>query len=239
MRSSPDTKGSASARPRSVVRTPRHEFRRREGLYDVVGRARLERPGDGLVPAVGRDEDDRQAGEFGVLLHQFDAVGARKQQVEQDKGGLLDPDQARQLRRVAPSPAARTPPVTAHGERSAASADRRRPRGCGCARALSAIRSKIRGPGQPESPPITGTVKVKRAPCPGPRALRADAPSVRLHQPLADGQAQTVAHRFVLPAAAGALPEQERQPLRRHAPALVGHRDGYVPRRHASPRPGW
>ena len=52
-----------------------------------------------------------------------------------------------------------------------------------------------------------------------------------LHQPLADRQAEAGRSERALAIAAGevsVLAEQARQPLRRHAPALVGDRDGDV-----------
>ena len=54
---------------------------------------------------------------------------------------------------------------------------------------------------------------------------------MRLHQPLADGQAQAVAGGpagLFAADQAGVLAEQLRQLLRRHALAFVGHRDGHV-----------
>ena len=57
-------------------------------------------------------------------------------------------------------------------------------------------------------------------------ALGPDAPAMRLHQPLADGEAEAgPAGSAAGPARAGVLLEQPRQQLRRHAPALVGDRD--------------
>ena len=76
----------------------RRELGRREGLDQVVGRAPLQRPRDGLVAPVGGDEDDRQVGELGHGLHQLDAVGAAGQhQVEQHQAGALRPDDLREL----------------------------------------------------------------------------------------------------------------------------------------------
>ncbi|MCY4661747.1 MAG: hypothetical protein OXF93_18360 [Acidobacteria bacterium] len=63
----------------------------REGLDDVVGRARIERLGDGLFAAVGGDEDDRHVGELGDLPHQLDAVGVGQHQVEQHEPRPLGP----------------------------------------------------------------------------------------------------------------------------------------------------
>ena len=71
---------------------PRRQLCRREGLDDVVRRAGLERPDDGLVAAVARDEDHRQVGELRDGLHQLDAVGPGQHQVEQDQRGPLGAD---------------------------------------------------------------------------------------------------------------------------------------------------
>ena len=80
---------------------PRRQLSRRERLDDVVGRARLERPRDGLVAPVGGDEDDRQVGELGDGLHQLDAVGLGQHQVEQGQLRLLGPDDLGELAMVA------------------------------------------------------------------------------------------------------------------------------------------
>ena len=65
----------------------------------------------------------------------------------------------------------------------------------------------------------------------GAAARRPDAPAMGLHQPLADRQAEAGRSERALAIAAaetGMLAEQVRQPLRRHAPARVGDRDGDV-----------
>ena len=67
----------------------RHELGWRERLDDVVGRAALERPCDGLVPAVAGDEDDREIGQLRDLLHQLDPVRPGEHQVEEDEARLL------------------------------------------------------------------------------------------------------------------------------------------------------
>ena len=61
----------------------------------------------------------------------------------------------------------------------------------------------------------------------GAGALRADAPAVRLDEPLRDGEPEAVARRHARPAAA-VLAEQVRQQLGRHPAPLVGDRDGDV-----------
>ena len=61
---------------------PHHQFRRREGLDDVVGHAGLQWLRDGLDPAVGGNEDHRQVGERRQGTHQFDAVGTGQHQAE-------------------------------------------------------------------------------------------------------------------------------------------------------------
>ena len=76
---------------------PRRQFRRREGLDDIVDRALLQRLGDCFVPAVGGDEDDRSIGDLRNSLHDLDAVGAGEYQVEQDQVGLLRLDDPGQL----------------------------------------------------------------------------------------------------------------------------------------------
>jgi hypothetical protein len=80
---------------------PRRELGRRERLDEVVGGAPLQRPGDGLVAPVGRDEDDRDVGQLGDGLHELDAVGARQHQVEQHQAGALGPDDPGQVFGVA------------------------------------------------------------------------------------------------------------------------------------------
>ena len=86
--------------------------------------------------------------------------------------------------------------------------------GCGPSRRL---RAGVRT-GPPAAPwpasLITGIVKVNRVPLPAPAALGPDAASVRLHQPLADGQtqAETPAAAFAIAAGdASVLPEQVRR----------------------------
>ena len=64
-----------------------------------------------------------------------------------------------------------------------------------------------------------------------PVALGLDAAPVGLHDPLADGQAQAGPAELpspLLAVEARELPEQVRQPLRGHARAVVGHREGDV-----------
>ena len=78
---------------------PRHQLRRREGLDDVVGRARFQRPCDGLAPPGGGDEDDRHIGERGQGAHQLDAVGAGQHEVEHRERGMAGLDQAGHLAR--------------------------------------------------------------------------------------------------------------------------------------------
>ena len=95
MARSPRTKGTGFARPAQGRPDARREFGRRERLDHVVLGAGLQRPRDGLVAPVARDEDDRQVGELGHGLHQLDAVGPGQHQVEQDQLGLLGPDEAR------------------------------------------------------------------------------------------------------------------------------------------------
>ena len=71
-----------------------HELGGGERLDDVVGRAALERPGDGLVAPVGGDEDDGEFVQLGHPPHQFDAVGSRQHQVEEHEAGPLGADDA-------------------------------------------------------------------------------------------------------------------------------------------------
>ena len=71
-----------------------HELGGGERLDDVVGRAALERPGDGLVAPVGGDEDDGDLVELGHPLHELDAVGSRQHQVEEHEAGPLGADDA-------------------------------------------------------------------------------------------------------------------------------------------------
>ena len=79
----------------------RHQLRRRARLGDVVGRARLARLRDGLVAAVGGDEDDWQVGLFRPPLRQLDAVDIGQHQVEQDQLQFLGAVDARQVLRRA------------------------------------------------------------------------------------------------------------------------------------------
>ena len=80
---------------------PGRQLGRREGLDDVVGGAGVQGPGNGLVPAIGGDEDDRQIRQLGDAFHQLDAVRLRQQRVEQDQLGLLRLEEVGQLPRVA------------------------------------------------------------------------------------------------------------------------------------------
>ena len=66
---------------------------------------------------------------------------------------------------------------------------------------------------------------------PRPLALRPYPAPARLHDPLADGEAQARpgdAAPQVVAVGPGELPEQVRQSLGRYAPPLVGHRDRNV-----------
>ena len=81
---------------------PGHELGRGEGLDEVVGRARFERPRHGLVAAVGGDEDDRQVEALADILHPRDAVDAGQHQVEQHEPRALGADDVNE--RLGPRP---------------------------------------------------------------------------------------------------------------------------------------
>ena len=68
MASSPSTNGAGSSCRRSAARSRATSSVGEKGLDDVVRRAGLERPRDGLFAAVGGNEDVRQVGECGDLL---------------------------------------------------------------------------------------------------------------------------------------------------------------------------
>ena len=210
---------------------PCRELRRREGLDDVVGRPRLERPHDGLVAPVGGDEDDRPVGELGNALHQLDAVGPGQHQVEQDQPGIFGPDEAGQCVRIA----RHHRDVLRACERVAHEPQR-----------LRIVVDHQDGHRLPTVPGDGLTVRgtTRRGLLAGlaghrhrecdlralarPAAGRADAPPMRLHEPLADGEPETRRPQCAVGAAAcaaGVLAEQLRQPLGRHTPALVAHRD--------------
>ena len=219
----------------------RRQLGRREGLDDVVGRSGLQGLGDRLVAAVGGDEDDRQIGQLGNALHQLDTVASGQQQVQQDQMGPVRLDEAgylprvaRQVRRVAGlregipnepqcervvvdhQDACRLPRLPGSG------ATARQDAGRGAVDGLFGHRNRE---GEPRAPAR-------------PIALGPDAAPVGLDQSLRDGQAQAgspdAALLLLSAGQAGMLAEQVRQLIRRHALALVGHRDrdeNAVPRR--------
>ncbi len=223
--------GLAAAAQRRV--DPRRELGRRERLDDIVGGAGLQGLGDGLAPFVAGDEDDRQIGQFGQLLHQLDPIGPGQHQVQQDELGLLGADDMGQLLMITGDDRV----VAGRGECIAHVAQHQRivvyhQNAC----RLGSFRPSARpAPGdlahgaggglhhrnrerEPHALALTGTL--------GP-----DAAAVRFHQPLADGEAQAGAPESALRVpAADVFPKQVRKPLLRHAPALVGDRDRHVHR---------
>ena len=178
------------------------------------------------------------------LLQQLDAIGARQHQVEQDQLGAVSPVLPHRDGR----PAGAGRPPAGRGERVPHVAQRLRVVvDHEDARLLLHL---VGGAGAAQSDSGRGAVglvnhrnregDLRPVACAG--ALGPDAAPVGLDQPLADGQAQAVSPAAQLPVVAGeagVLPEQVRQLLRRHAPALVGHRDRDVNGRPAPRRRGW
>ena len=86
------------------------------------------------------------------------------------------------------------------------------------------------GPGPPlqailTSSPAAATVKVSRAPRPGPSLSARIRPPCASTRPLADGEPQSAPRVTAFTGEARALLEQAGQRLGRHAPPLVGDRD--------------
>ena len=164
------------------------------------------------------------------LLQQLDAIGARQHQVEQDQLGAVSPVLPHRDGR----PAGAGRPPAGRGERVPHVAQRLRVVvDHEDARLLLHL---VGGAGAARSDSGRGAVglvnhrnrdsDLRLVAYAG--ALGPDAAPVGLDQPLADGQAQAVSPAAQLPVVAGeagVLPEQVRQLLRRHAPALGGHRD--------------
>ena len=177
----------AGARDRSGTPRcePRGQFRGREGLDEVVGRARLQGFGDGLVAPVGGDEHHRHIVEFGDVPHQLDAVGIGQHEIQQHQMRLLGADNGRQLRVIARHQRG----VARLGERVAREAqhlgvvvDDQHPGGPARFR-VRAGRARIGARPLPVIPGHRDGEGEARA-LAGAAALGPDAPAVRLHQPL-------------------------------------------------------
>ena len=200
-----------------------------KGLDDVVGGAARTRPCDGFVASVGGDEDDRLVGKLGHALHQFDAVGVGQHQVEKHEMGPLGVDEGGQVVVVA----GHQHLVSHIGKRAANEAQRLRvivndqdaralpSRREGCARpAVGSPRAVARFLGNRDREGEAGALA-------GTTALGADAPAMRFHHPLADGEPETAADAAlgIVDADAGVLAEQVCKLFGRDAPALVVDRN--------------
>ena len=166
---------------------PRDQLGRREGLDDVVGRARIERLGDGLFAAVGGDEDDRQVGEVRDLGHQLDAVDLGQHQVEQDQPRPLGADDAWQVLQHAGQERG----VTGLGERVADEAQRPRVvvHDQDPGRVAGSRGGRRRGGGNRRAGlPGHRQREGERGAAAGARALGPDAAAVRLDETLRDGE---------------------------------------------------
>ena len=218
----------------------RRQLGRRERLDDVVGGARLQCPGDRLVPSIAGDEDDRKIGQCGDRLHQHDAVGIREHQVEQHQLRLSCADEARQLSRITRHRRGETGTgqgVTHHAQRQRVVVDNEY---SGTLLIEGRSRTSRRGP----ATGISDRRQRERDPrsLARPRALGTDAAAVGLHQPLADSQAEAgiPALRCAGAVSGSVVPEQTGQPVGRNAGAVVRYRDrqlsSFLQRRNANRR---
>ena len=212
---------------------PGHQLRRREGLDNIVGRARIERPDDRFVPAVGGDEDDGQVCQLRNLLHQRDAIRPGEEQVQQDQSGLVHCEEAGHLLRVpghdrgVAGPAQLVPQVPKHLGVVVDHQDARLlalwpncPRASRCETCGGGFALLGHGHREGESRTAPHTV-----------AFGPDSAPVRLHQALADGQAEPGPRFAALPDSARRrrVPaEQVRQSIRGHTAPLVAHRDRHM-----------